>query len=89
MASGSQGNLGLPVSYFPPFAPLSIKLAPPPTNLQLQPVNSFFNQPCPLQYPSVTMVMQGLATALTDAIRDTESVLQDTVFKNVQGSEVL
>lgn len=38
VTGGSQGNLGLSVLCFPAFAPLSIKLAPPPPNLQLQPV---------------------------------------------------
>lgn len=35
------------------------------------------------------MVMQGLATALTDAVRDTKSVSWDAVLKNMQGSKVL
>lgn len=54
-----------------PFVPVSIKSAPPHSNLQLQLVVSFFLiQRSPSLYPSVTMVIEGLDTALADAIRD-------------------
>lgn len=35
------------------------------------------------------MAKQALATVLTDAMRDTKTVLQDSILKNVQSSEVL
>lgn len=48
----------------------------------------FVHQPRPSQYPSVTTGLQGLATALSDAVTHSKRVTRCLV-KNVQGSEVL
>lgn len=78
-------HLGLLVLYFPPFVSWALNQ---PLHLLIFSCslffNDFFSQPCPLQNPSVTMVMWGPVTALTGAVRCFQKMCYRTLLNNLQ-----